>query len=139
MSVGELQSIPLHYLAYTFARARESLSLDHTISLYNTCLNALKSKYIVATIPINGSAQEELTVSNLSIARISDMNWTGVGGKATVCSYRSMLTNGPVTGCNFIAISGRTPDGGTIFDLILNKKRLAQLEAGVHQLIEDSN
>jgi hypothetical protein len=47
--------------------------------MYNNWLNGLKDKNFVAVIPFNCDAQESLAVTNVSIARIVDIDWTGIG------------------------------------------------------------
>lgn len=137
ISVEELQSTPLHVLAHSFAAARNSLSMAHSISMYNTCLNAVKDKHIVAPLPFNDDAQETLAVSNMSIARIVDIDWTGVGGKTTLCRYKYAVNDGPLF-TNLLTIAGRTHDGGVVLDIVLTKNRLARLEAEVQELLSTS-
>jgi hypothetical protein len=72
----------------------------------------------------------------MSIARIVDIDWTGVGGKTTICRYKSILSDNPVLISNILTIAGRTHDGGIVLDVVLNKKRLIRLEAEVQKLID---
>ena len=136
ITVGELQSLPLHVLAHSFATTRSSLTPAHPLSLYNTLVNASKDKRVLGLLPFNPDAHETLTMSNMSIARIVDIDWTGVGGKATICRYKSILSDNPVLISNVLTIAGRTGDGGTVLDVVLNKKRLVRLEAEVRKLID---
>jgi hypothetical protein len=46
--------------------------------MYNTCVNALHDNNVVKAIPFNTDAEESFTVTNMSIARIVDIDWTGV-------------------------------------------------------------
>src|ERR1700733_6767600 len=103
MTVGDLQSMPLHVLAHSFAKARssQSLSLALPISMYKLCSDALKEKHM-PVIPFNLQAQETFIVSNVSIARIINIDWKGVGGKTTVCRYKYILTDAPVNLTNII-------------------------------------
>ena len=139
MTVGDLQSMPLHVLAHSFAKARssQSLSLALPISMYKLCSDALKEKHM-PVIPFNLQAQETFIVSNVSIARIVNIDWTGVGGKTTVCRYKYILTDGPMNATNIITIAGRGHDGSTIMDVVLSKKRLARVEAAVQELLSSS-
>ena len=137
-SVGDLQSTPLHALARSLATARNSLSFAHPVSLYNNYLKGSKDKNIVGMIPGDSDAQEIFTVTNMSIARIVDIDWTGVGGKTTLCRYQGVLADKIPTFTNLLTIAGRTHDGGTVMDVVLNKKRLARLEAGVEELLRNS-
>ena len=89
-------------------------------------------------IPFNLQAQETFIVSNVSIARIVNIDWTGVGGKTTVCRYKYILTDGPMNATNIITIAGRGHDGSTIMDVVLSKKRLARVEAAVQELLSSS-
>lgn len=92
----------------------------------------------MALVPLNINAQEILTVTNVSIARIVDIDWTGVGGKKTVCRYKYGLSDGLMYMTNALTIAGRTHDGGTVLDVVLNKRRLARLEAEVQELVARS-
>jgi hypothetical protein len=138
-SVGEIQSTPLHVLAYSFATAQspKSLSLAVPVAMYKTCLSALndKSKTIVALVPHDPVANEPLAVTNMSIAPIVNIDWTGVGGKSTICQYKYVVADGPIFLTNHITIAGCTHDGSTVVDVVLSKKRLARLEAEVQRLI----
>jgi hypothetical protein len=106
--------------------------------MYNNYLNGLKDKKIVGMIPGDSDAQEIFTVTNMSIARIVNIDWTGVGGKTTLCRYKGVLTNNIPPFTNLLTIAGRTHDGGTVMDVVLSKKRLARLEAGVQELLRAS-
>jgi hypothetical protein len=106
--------------------------------MYNNYLNGSKDKNIVGMIPGNSDAQEIFTVSNMSIARIVDIDWTGVGGKTTLCRYKAVLADKIPSFTNLLTIAGRTHDGGTVMDVVLSKKRLARLEAGVQGLLRAS-
>lgn len=141
-SVGEIQSTPLHILAYSFAAAKspKSLSLAVPAVTYGTCLSTLKdkSKTIVALIPHDPTANEPLAVTNMSIAPTVNTDWTAVGGKSTICRYKYVVAGGPMYLTNHITISGCTHDGHTVVDVVLNKKRLARLEVEVQRLISST-
>lgn len=135
-TVKDLQSTPLHVLARSFATARESLSPAHPVSLYHKCLT--KNKKVIATIPFNFDADETFYVTNVSIARIVNINWTGIGGKTTICRYRSVLIDSPMMMTNLVTVAGRTHDEAMVLDVVLADKRLARLEAEVQELIRSS-
>jgi len=86
-------------------------------------------------MPFTPDSREILTVTNMSIGRIVDINWTGVGGKNTLCRYQVALTDTSFVMTNLLAIGGRTHDGAIVLDVVLGRKRLARLEAGVQELI----
>lgn len=132
--------MPLHILAHSFAKARssQSLSLSLPLSMYKYCIDVLKKKYIVGLIPFNLQAQETFTVSNVSIARIVNIDWTGVGGRTTVSRYKYVLTDGPMFMSNILTIAGRGHDGSMIMDVVLSKNRLARIEAAVQELLSSS-
>ena len=141
-SVGEIQSTPLHVLAYSLATAQspKSLSLVVPTATYKTCLSALKdkSKTIVALIPHDPAANEPLAVTNMSVAPTVNTDWMGVGGKSTICRYKYVVASGPMFLTNHITVAGCTQDGGTVVDVVLSKKRLARLEAEVQRLIDNT-
>ena len=141
-SVGEIQSTPLHVLAYSFATAQtlKSLSLAVPVAAYKTCLSALKdkSKTIVALIPHDPVANEPLAVTDMSVVPIANTLWTGVGGKSTICRYKYVVAGGPMFLTNHMTVAGCTDDGAVVVDVVLSKKRLARLEAEVQRLISDT-
>jgi hypothetical protein len=134
ISVGDLNSVPLHTLAHSFAQARTSLSSAEALSVYKALQTASTDRKTVAVLPINAAAHECLAISNMSIARMVDIDWTGVGGKATICRYKYLIKE-TVRPSNVVTIAGRTHDGGTVLDVILNRKRIRRLETEVAKLI----
>jgi hypothetical protein len=142
-SVGEIQSTPLHVLAYSFATAQgpKSLPLAVPVATYKTYLSALedKTKTIVALIPHDPVANEPLAVTNMPAAPTVNTDWTGVGGKSTICRYKYVVAGGPMFLTNHITIAGCTHDGGIVVDVVLSERRLARLEAEVWRLISGTH
>jgi len=81
-------------------------------------------------------AEEAFIVSNVSVNRTVDVDWTCAGGKITVGRYQPNVSDGDIiVTTNVCLLAGRTRDGGIILDVILNKARLSRLEAAVQELI----
>lgn len=111
------------------------MSLSHPLTVYNTLIQSSKDESIVRHLPYHADAQETLAVSNTSITRTADIDWTGAGGKTTLCRY---MDDCPALLTNRLFLAGRAHDGGTILDVVLTKARLARLKAGVQELINSS-
>ena len=93
------------------------------------------SRRFKAVMPYDTRADETMVVSNMSIARIVDINWTGLGGKQTVCRYKTILSESPLLISNIMTIAGRLGDGHTVLDVVLNQQRRQLLEMELEKLI----
>ena len=80
-------------------------------------------------------AEETLSVSNTSIARLVDVDWMCAGGKTTICRYMPNVSDGDIIVTTNVCLFGQKDDGSIILDVILNKARLSRLEAAVQELI----
>jgi hypothetical protein len=136
-TVAQLQSIPLHHLAYELAKARSGLSLGHAMLVYKL-LDETTSHVWKHVMPYDTRADETLVMSNMSIARVVDINWTGLGGKRTICRYKSLLSEFSMLISNIVTIAGRLGDGSTVLDVVLNRYRMRHLEAELERLIVDA-
>ncbi|KAF8900296.1 hypothetical protein CPB84DRAFT_1779309 [Gymnopilus junonius] len=137
-TVEELKATPVHTLAYKLASARSSLSIGHAIEVYNSlqeCVRDSKSSFR-KVLPIDLRADESMSMSNMSIARIVDIDWTGAGGGKTICRYKELITGSPILISNIVTIAGRLHDGSTVLDVVLNSKRMKVLEGEVGKLIK---
>ena len=138
-TVARLKAIPLHHLAYELAKARSELSLGHAVQVYKLLEESAKpSRHFKAVMAYDTRADETMVVSNMSIARIVDINWSGLGGKRTVCRYKTILSEAPLLISNIVTIAGRLDDGHTILDVVLNQKRRQLLEKALEKLIVDA-
>jgi hypothetical protein len=61
-----------------------------------------------------------------------------VGKQLFVDTWTLCNDDGPVILSNCLFLARRTNDGGTILDVVLNKPRLARLEAAIQELLETS-
>ena len=138
-TVARLKDTTLHHLAYKLAKARSELSLGHAVQVYKLLQESTKpSRRFKAVMPYDTRADETMVVSNMSIARIVDINWTGLGGKRTVCRYKTMLSESPLLISNIVTIAGRLGDGHTVLDVVLNQKRRQLLEMELEKLTVDA-
>ena len=81
--------------------------------------------------------RKTLIVSNTSVARTVDINWTGAGEKTTLCQYVSAVSDDPISMSNLVHLTTRMNDGGTILDVTLNERRLVRLEAAIQELLNN--
>jgi len=139
-TVAQLKAISLHHLAYELAKARSELSLGHAVQVYKLLEESAKPspRHFKAVMAYDTRADETMVVSNMSIARIVDINWSGLGGKRTVCRYKTILSESPLLISNIVTIAGRLDNGHTILDVVLNQKRREILEMALEKLIVDA-
>ncbi|KAF8959163.1 hypothetical protein BDZ97DRAFT_1667587 [Flammula alnicola] len=140
LTVAELKATPVHSLAYKLASVRSALSLGHAIQVYTLLQDSVKPSSgffnFRAVLPYDPSADESMSMSNMSIARIVDIDWSGVGGGRTICRYKTILSESPILISNIVTIAGRLDDGSTVLDVVLNRRRMRSLEEGVAKLIK---
>ncbi|KAJ3506503.1 hypothetical protein NLJ89_g6830 [Agrocybe chaxingu] len=139
-TVADLKSTPVHDLAYTLAGVRSSLSLGHAMEVYakieEVVNHSSRSKGYRTLLPFDSSAEESLIMSNMSIARMVDINWSGAGGGRTLGRYKSLLMAPPILIGNAITIAGRLHDGSTLIDMVLSGRRMKEVEQEVERLIK---
>ena len=150
-TTAELRAIPLHVLATRLARARGTLSIAHAAHVYGLLQGAAAPRpkginSFRAVMPCNKEAKENLAMSNMSVARIVDIDWSGLTraeeGKTTgktVCRYKKLLTDSPVLIGNLVTIAGRRADGSLVLDVILTKRKMKALKDGLNHLIHRSD
>lgn len=142
-TIAELKATPIHTLAYKLASARSTLSIGQALCVYDHLKDCAKpreslfdAKFVV---PYHVDADENLCMSNMSIARVADVNWRGLGGGRTLCRYKSLITGSPILMSNIVTIAGRLDDGAIILDVVLNSRRMKCLEDEVHRLLDQTS
>lgn len=128
MSAADLSSSPLHELCNVLATSRLSLTTSHVIQAYTT-INSISRAF-----PNNPAAGDTLVISNVSGSRILESDWSPVGAKRTLCSYRYQLTPHKLLLTNAVFISGRLDDGSVVIDVTLTEHRLSLLVAEINRL-----
>ncbi len=141
-TIAELKATPIHSLAHKLACARSTLSVGQALCVYNHLKDCAKPRknFLDAKIvvPYHIDADENLSMSNMSIARIADINWRGLGGGRTLCRYRSLITESPILMSNIVTIAGRLDNGAIILDVVLNRRRMKRLEDEEHRLVDQT-
>lgn len=138
-----LAALPLSQLAAQLAAHRHTFALEDAANFYQLMQTAWArggSGRGRNVSPYDPRASESLMLSNMTIARIVDIDWTGAGagvGK-TVCRYKGVLTGLPLSFANVATVAGKLPDGALVLDLALSKKRMGMFEARVRELIVDA-
>ncbi|KDR74481.1 hypothetical protein GALMADRAFT_227535 [Galerina marginata CBS 339.88] len=126
LPVAEVNAMSLTALTELFAASRASLSLDHVLAarelLQNPCF------------PNPPNADETMMVSNVSASRILESDWSAVGSKRTICSYRYQATPTGVMFTNAVYISGRLGDKSVVLDVTLNKMKIELLLREIRRL-----
>ena len=142
-TIAELKATPIHSLAHKLASARSTLAVGQALCVYNhlkDCAKPRKNMFDAKfVVPYHIDADENLCMSNMSIARVADINWRGLGGGRTLCRYKSLLTESPILMSNIATIAGRLDDGAVILDVVLNRRRMKCLEDEVHRLVDQTS
>ena len=128
ISAANVGSVPLHELCNVLATSRLSLTTSHVVQAYT----AMKS--MPKAFPNNPAAEDTLMISNVSASRILESDWSPVGAKRTLCSYRYQLTPHKLLLTNAVFISGRLDDGSVVLDVTLTEHRLSLLVAEINKL-----
>jgi hypothetical protein len=81
--------------------------------------------------PSDPSADETLTLSDLTACGFVEMDWTKIGGRATLGVARYHLTPDDSMWKNSVCILDRLPDGSILLDSVLDEPRLSRLESKV--------
>jgi len=135
-TVAEIKVLPLHHLAYKLAKATSELSLGHAMQVYKLLEESIKPSPTIKTIFINDSrADETLLVSNMSFGRVVDIDWSGLGGKRTVCMCKPFLGESSLLLSNAVTIDGTLGDGHIMMDVVLNRRRMQILEEELEKLV----
>jgi hypothetical protein len=135
-TVARLKAIPLYQLAYELAKARLELSLGHAVQVYGLLEELTKpSRHFRAVMPYDTRADGTKVVSKMSIVRIVDINWTGLGGKPIVCRYKTILSESSLLISNILT---RLGDGNMVLNVVLHRKRRQLLGMEVKRLVVDA-
>ncbi|TFK43049.1 hypothetical protein BDQ12DRAFT_674301 [Crucibulum laeve] len=125
LTVADINSLSLSSLTHLLATTRASMSVTQVLLAHRTLEKS------VTAFPLDSSADETLTISNVSASRILESDWSGVGGKETLCGYRYQLTPTEVLWTNAVYLAGRLADGTTVLDVTLSTHRLGLLTAEI--------
>ena len=126
LSVAHVKSFSLSALANLFAGCRLSLSIDHIIAAHQLLREP--------SFPSPPSAQETMTISNVSASRILEADCTAVGSKRTLCGYRYQSSPTDFLFTHAVYIAGRLDDGSVVLDSTLNKARFDLLSGEIRRI-----
>ncbi|TFK74728.1 hypothetical protein BDN72DRAFT_759251 [Pluteus cervinus] len=140
LTVTELQATPVYRLACILAQACESRSPEEPIRAY-TFLQASYSK----TKPLAmwyhpPGVDDDLVLSNKAVLKMGEVDWGMVGGKETICVYRSLSSSVPIIFSNMGVVNGwikgshGSGDGKLVIEIVLNQARWKKLEEWVTNL-----
>jgi len=91
------------------------------------------SHFSKTVVPYDARADETMFMSNLSPLQGVDINWTGLGGKRTVCVYKPLLAIFLIS--NGVTLAGTLGNGNLVIDVVLNQQRMQLLEKELERLI----
>ncbi|KJA13412.1 hypothetical protein HYPSUDRAFT_1078965 [Hypholoma sublateritium FD-334 SS-4] len=133
----ELRHISISDLAYHFYQARQSFTEEQALQCYNLMLEGAKTRRF--TMFFNPSVNESAVMSNMIIANIANVNWTGTGAGRTLCSHKITVLRSPLAKLvNVITILGYLDDGSLVLELNFGQKRFERLAMEVQCLIDRS-
>ncbi|KAF8956572.1 hypothetical protein BDZ97DRAFT_1925372 [Flammula alnicola] len=136
LTVAEVTTLPLPSLAYRFAQSRKSLSEEDAVEFYKVLRRAVGTSKTAT--PYDIRADENIMMSNVIIARIVDIDWSGADAGRTVCRYKTILNSSRINFTNVVTIAGKLADGTLVVDVVFNEKRVRVLEDEVEKLIAES-
>ncbi|EAU86756.1 hypothetical protein CC1G_06517 [Coprinopsis cinerea okayama7 len=109
--------------------------------------DAAKKKGFRSFIPFDAKADEHITISNISVARVVDVDWSGAichtrsglnqeGLGKVMCRYKYMFGSSEIVS-NVVTVAGRLGDGGLVLDVVLIERRMKKLEEAVRMLVQE--
>ena len=66
---------------------------------------------------------------------VFDIDWSGLGGKRTVCMCKPFLGESSILLSNAVTIDGTLGDGHIMMDVVLNRRRMQILEEELEKLV----
>jgi hypothetical protein len=133
LTCKEINTLPLHEISHRLAQARSGSRIVDMIASYK-CYQEAEKRTIAVTFPRHQKANEHMTMSNVSVARICDLDWKAAGGKRVVTHYK-MFAN-PFQVVNILGINGRLDNGDLVLNAELNQRRAQRLEEELKKLVE---
>jgi hypothetical protein len=132
----ELQTTSLPDLAHQFSRARQSFAVEDALRCHDTMLDALANKRRLLFFDPN--VTESAVLTNVCIANIANINWTGTGAGRTLCRYKMSLREPPLTKLtNMITIVGYLDEGSLVIQTSLTQKRFDRLKGEIQRLMNE--
>ncbi|KAH6918021.1 hypothetical protein BKA70DRAFT_1416046 [Coprinopsis sp. MPI-PUGE-AT-0042] len=133
LTCKEVNILPLHEISHRLAQARSGSRIDDMVASYK-CYQEAEKLTIAIPLPQHQKANEHITMSNVSVARICDLDWTPAGGKRVLAHYKMFPHPFPVI--NILGINGRLDNGDLVLNAELNKRRGQRLEEAFRKLVE---
>ena len=135
LTVAQLKATPLYELSYHLAQKRQSFTVEEPLKARERLESVFTSNKFA--IPLVRGVNENIILSNVCIANIVNINWTGMGAGRTICRYKTLLTDYPVRVMNLVTASGYLDGGTLVLDVNLIKRRLKRLEAEIARLVDE--
>ncbi|KAG2008353.1 hypothetical protein CC2G_013792 [Coprinopsis cinerea AmutBmut pab1-1] len=134
ISVHDLSTLPLHKIAYLLAKARSSSTrIPEAVALYELFSEAeRRSGYL---LPIHKEADQQFIMSNVSVARVSDLDFRSAGGGRVLCHYKCFPTP-PFRVTNLVGNNGRLDNGDLIVNCVLDNHGARQVYLELGKLMD---
>ncbi|EAU89372.2 hypothetical protein CC1G_11068 [Coprinopsis cinerea okayama7 len=134
ISVHDLTTLPVHQIAYKVAHARvHGNRIADAVAQYDLLHEADRTSGF--PLPVHGAADDHFIMSNVSVARISELNFRGAGGGPVLCHYK-YFPESPFTLTNMFGNNGRLENGDLIVNATIDNPRASRLESELQKLIE---
>ncbi|TFK62283.1 hypothetical protein BDN72DRAFT_827611 [Pluteus cervinus] len=140
LTVTELQATPIYRLVCTLAQARESRTPEESIRAYAFLQDSYSKIKPAAVWYRPPGVDEEFILSNMTVFKLEEVDWGMVGGKETICIYRSLLSPAPIDFSDQGTVNGwiqgpsGSGDGKLVIELFLNRARWERLEGWIANL-----
>ncbi|KAF8158461.1 hypothetical protein B0H34DRAFT_656837 [Crassisporium funariophilum] len=132
----ELAVTSVACLASKIATVRSSFCEEDALRAQKKLYNTIKMKRSI--LACNTITADTINLTNMSIANIVNIDWTGAGSGRTLCRYKSVLNeHSPIQLTNITAIVGYLDDGTLLLDVHYPRRRLDKLEGAMRRLIEE--
>ncbi|EAU89438.2 hypothetical protein CC1G_07664 [Coprinopsis cinerea okayama7 len=126
-TVCEVTVRPLHDIAYQLAKARAVPLAPSGMGFYEKFKEVEKrgGSWNVE----HEQADEALHISNVSVARVVDLDWRGAGGGRVLCQYKFFpASSSRLRSTNTVGINGRLDNGDLVVNCLVNARRARRLE-----------
>ncbi|CAA7268833.1 unnamed protein product [Cyclocybe aegerita] len=140
-TMRKLEDMTIPTLATQFAEARIEFKQEEALLSREVLRRGAREK--LSSIPFDTRARESMSFSNMVIANIVNIDWTGAGRNPgdvsrTVCRYKTLFPNPQMQVANTVVAAGYLDDGTMVMDVYFVKRRLKLLEGAIAKLVEEA-
>ncbi|KAF8956400.1 hypothetical protein BDZ97DRAFT_1671698 [Flammula alnicola] len=136
-TVQELETRSIPALASDLCKTRQNFTVEDALQCYDVMLRGAETQR--AFMYFRPNVDESATLTNVCVANIANINWTGTGAGRTLCRYKKCFRKPPLTNyTNMMTVVGYLEDGALLLQVNLIRTRLDRLEAEIRRLVEEA-